>query len=169
MDVLRAANLTPQQAMDAMGYTRRRASRGVAMLSRIAILLVLGWLALAAYANAAEDKKWLCTADASTGFSYKNGQWRQTNFIVKDRGYIVAKHKRSGIYQVTETGSKYGVTCESRKPSEQGWLVCKNISTFHINVEHLRYVHTYTSGYAHGCNKKECDTPYIEIGKCSLL
>ena len=135
-------------------------------------LICVLWIASA---NAEESPKWLCIADAATGFSYKNGRWVSTNFNVDDNRFIVFKKQYSLVYEVRKMGYHFGSSCRKDDPDEEGWIQCEGIlETWRMNIFSLRYLRANLIGYViEDLDEDErlakASTPFIEIGRCSPL
>ncbi len=154
-----------------MRYDDVKATQRHGTMRRLAVLFCLCFLFLTHAVTAAEDKKWICVANAATGFSYQNGKWVATNFNIKDSRYIVSKKQtiitKEMIYHVTKVGEEYGYECDKDSPSEYDWIICKG-GDFRFNVNTLRYILAYLVGYTYWPEgDKDSDTPFIEIGTCS--
>ena len=131
------------------------------------ILLPIG---LAASLSSLADQ-YLCTADLVTGFSWneKDGKWESTNFNVEKENYLVSSIEPStgSHYVIKKLGDrKIIATCMSGF-DERGLLYCKDILVFRMNREAGRYLLVYPSGYVEGYDNND-NTPFIEIGKCSV-
>ena len=126
----------------------------------------------ASHGKASEEKRWICVADAATGFAYESGQWKVARFDFDDSRYIVAKRTRYSDevmrYAVTKIGEEYGDFCEGDGPNEYGIMRCGDDLDFRVNVKTLRYLLIYPLGY-YTENDETSGTPYMEIGKCSPM
>ena len=138
---------------------------------RTALLLVLllvspSWQT----AFADEDPKWICVAEAATGFMYIEGKWVVVNFDVEASRYLVSNKPWLGDmrYQVVRLGEEYGSACQENGPTKEGFLQCKGLKQFLININTLRYVKAYLYGFADGTDNND-NTPHIERGTCSPL
>ncbi len=142
------------------------------MLRRsVAVLLFVMAYWQAALAD--EDPKWICVAEAATGFKYQGGRWVTTNFNVENNRYLVVKKPWLGMsktYQVVLLGEEYGTRCNENSPTEYGWMYCEDYGQkFHINIKTLRYLSVFLVGYAFEGADEDGATPYIESGTCSPL
>jgi hypothetical protein len=144
-------------------------------MTRIAVLALFAFTISTSLAYA-EDDKWLCIADAATGFKYNNGSWPSANFFVKEDRYLVSKKPYGGDekdlrYAVTRFGDKSPEAyCDKDSPNSLSWIFCDRIGfiLFKININNLRYLKADLFGYAGGTDQNE-NSPHIEIGKCSKL
>jgi len=130
------------------------------------LLVTPGWQT----AFADEDPKWICIAEAATGFKYEGGKWVTVYFDVEPSRYLVSKKPWLGDmrYQVVRLGEKYGSACQENGPNKEGWLQCRGLKEFMINIKALRYLKSYLYGFADGTDNDE-NTPHIERGNCSPL
>lgn len=121
-------------------------------------------------ALADEDKKWICVAEASTGFAYRDGKWVTISYNVDTSRYLVSKKPLWGglRYEIVPFGEESGTVCELDSPNAGGWIHCnQGFVIFKINITHLRYLSVYMFGYADG--DKKGNTPFIERGTCSPI
>ena len=115
--------------------------------------------------------QYLCTADLVTGFSWneKDRKWESTNFNVENENYLVSsiEPNAGGHYVVKKLGDrKIIATCENGFDAN-GLLYCKDFLVFRMNREARRYLLVYPAGYVEGYDNND-DTPFVEIGKCSV-
>ena len=104
----------------------------------IIVFVILISLGLTRNGHGEEHQKWLCIADAATGFSYRDGKWRATKFNVEDSKYIVTKHDVTGVYNVTKVGERIGMKCGANDPDLEGWLTCEGIfKNWRMNIKSL--------------------------------
>ena len=115
--------------------------------------------------------QYLCTADLVTGFTWneKDGRWKSTNFNVENENYLVSsiEPNTGGHYVVKKLGDRRIIaTCE-RGFDANGLLDCRDFVVFRMNKEAGRYLLVYPSGYVEGYDNND-NTPFIEIGKCTV-
>lgn len=116
----------------------------------------------------ASVRKWICTAEAATGFIFEKGRWRPTKFDVDSEKWVLEK----GIVLQANKNQKYYLKKHGEKliwspckEGNHGWISCRKIYDFLMNTKSNRYILTYKGSYAYGRDKVG-DTPFIEIGKC---
>lgn len=117
---------------------------------------------------------YMCVAEKFTGFIYdKNGKsWNATNSKVEDK--FIIKEVEKGTYTlsagykilITKLGDPSPVFKCKTDINISGKLMCSDNSRhFNMDTVSMNFLYSYVGGYWN--NTK--DTPYIEIGKCSLL
>ena len=131
------------------------------------------------FCSSALAESYLCIADLATGFTFdeKTREWRQAKFKA-DKKYIISKNKDGGnAWMVKEMGKKFPNAWCGAGFNDVGWLYCgEKQADFRMNKENLRFLAFYPFGYwttgTKGFDKpvrEGEDTPFIEIGKCTIL
>jgi hypothetical protein len=134
-------------------------------------VLVLIFLLYAQSVDAQES--FICIPNHSTGYILKNtGNWEPTQFSVKEKKYILTKHKDKWYWN--EFGkSDYISQNECAEFNERGFMDCKHFEDdilFNRNTLRFQAVHPY--GYVLADKEVEKEhpiTPFYEIGTCSSL
>ena len=131
--------------------------------------------AFGATADTIDDRKWICIADAATGFKYRNGKWLAEDLEVKDNRYVISQRNLSeedelpknldelrdkllgdsGVFYVTKFGAEYKTICEEDSPNRIGIIVCNRetrktpyeADSFRLDVKQLTYIHIFSIGY----------------------
>ena len=138
------------------------------------IALFLAALVLAGSVSAADS--YVCAADKSTGFIYKDNEWQTVNFDVSQNRYLVRKATDGDSHSTSpwlygEFGqSILGGQCD--EPLTTGLMNCRSAGQdFRMNIKSMRYQLYYWVGYviSHDTRIHRTNTPYIEIGRCSPL
>ena len=153
------------------------------MKSLLGVILV--GLFIFGHAEVSGQEKYLCVAERSTGFAYKeiSKSWENTNFKT-DAKYIISKSDdKQYRFKVTKVG-EISPTYECEKGvNEPGYLHCESMSgQFKFNKTNGRFLASCPFGYFNVIPErkrsfedkskipftdKDSDTPYMEIGKCS--
>ena len=119
---------------------------------------------------------YICAADQSTGFIFKDGEWRAVNFDVSRNRYLVRKATEADSHSTSpwlygEFGQQIlGGQCD--EPFPTGLLNCRSAGQdFRMNTKTMRYQLYHWIGYviSNESGIHPSDTPYIEIGRCSPL
>lgn len=138
---------------------------------RLFVLVITSMLATAANAD-----PWLCIAQQSTGFVFKNGSWETARFTVEDSKYILRKLTQSDFYYRGENRhglflletDLVGTPCGPRSIS--GNIICEdNLRQFKFSTKSGRFLMTLTSGYWESPADDESRTPLISLGRCSTI
>lgn len=125
---------------------------------------------------AADEQSYLCVAEQSTGFSFKNGSWQSTGFKADDK-YVIKPV--SAEFTKTMPNAKWIVVplgdvapmSVCGEFNENGWLQsCGGFVQFSFNRKTLKFLSAYMIGYVYTEDGKEnANTPSLTIGKCSPL
>ena len=119
---------------------------------------------------------YVCTADRSTGFIFKDSEWQAVNFDVSQNRYLVRKATEDDTHSTSpwiygEFGQPIlGGQCD--EPFVTGLMSCRSAGQdFRMNTKTMRYQLYYWIGYviSNESGIHPSDTPYIEIGRCSPL
>ena len=124
---------------------------------------------------------YVCVSDTSTGFRYNSAldKWEIVNFIVDGNKYIVSRSIEKNVewkINRNEESSEFSI-CK-KDFDEYGFLYCESNIIFKMNKFNLRFVNINPSGYYNSTLKNSQDvmlykdgssTPYIEIGRCSII
>ena len=127
----------------------------------IFILITPGWV---------WGEKYLCIADAATGFKFQNGKWAVVSFVAKHKYIVTSDLENSTVHRFGHSDPMYTVC--ANKDAE---LFCSatsvpGIGAFEMSKNTLRYMVTYTSrNYIYRLDEFGNGTPFMEIGKCSKL
>ena len=136
------------------------------------------WLVLFMLPGVSIADQWLCVADQSNGFNYRESsdKWEQTKFTVDDDKYIVSQSKFEIYkYDVTRLGKKNSSAYCEKGFNTKGDLYCElkvkadmemNGLMYRVfNMNHIkgRFVMSENFGYFSGFKV----SPSITIGKCS--
>ena len=130
---------------------------------------------------------YICAADMATGFAYRNGDWRQTEFKPVEK-FVVRRStqvERPGMselwgipdakWTVVELGKETPAAGCSDDFKANGDLSCHGALRieFRMNKNSLRFLYSYLGGYWDSTPGNESseskDTPAIAIGKCSPM
>jgi len=130
---------------------------------------------LFASAVAGDTSYYLCEADKATGFKYKDGSWKSTNFNVSKHRYVLRRPKqgdtfKSSAWVWSQLGEDFALAGCTNEANEDGFIYCAGYENLLLNTKSLRYQSYYSLGYvtSDGSNTSG-DTPYIEIGHCSEM
>lgn len=165
----------------AWGFTVATADRQTGeWMKRTLCLIALSALMTASVAVSAEtSRSWFCVGEQSTGFAFRDGAWRQTNFtnekyilkvrtqtdLDRCRGLELGKCPKFTGYVFAPFGQEFGDACRNNNPET---IVCSGPVTYVIfDKSTLRFLHAYTAGYVDG--DKPGNTPAISIGTCTPL
>lgn len=157
------------------GYIRL----GGGNMNRFASLLCAGALAsVFLAASAAEQERYICTVDQSTGFSFNKTtkQWEQTSFK-PDGKYVVAPPSDSiphwAKFVVNEVGNSSPTAfCEDGFDVD-GELRCLGRRPFFMSSKRLRFLTTFPQGFWNDSTDPKSSaaegttTPTLSIGRCS--
>ena len=139
----------------------------LATMKRLALILCLMWPSWGWAERLQVNSQYLCIAEKATGFMFRDGEWKSTDFktdklkwIVRSFGEPTFKQKGS----VTQFGGD-GIAkfiCNVRG----NWMFfCTEgeIGEFKLNTETNKYIRTHTDFTLQTMTEK----PFIEIGSCS--
>ena len=137
-----------------------------------------------------ELDRYLCKVEMSTGFKIVEGtrKWQSTNFI-PDGTYLLRPTdtevslndgSKTASYEVVAMGAKYPeFTCDTgfsywygNEGTPSDWLFCSGAGEFKFNRMTLRFVSTYTVGWADSSmyeEQKDGNTPSISLGSCAAM
>ncbi|MGW9332293.1 hypothetical protein [Bosea sp. NPDC055594] len=138
----------------------------------VVVTLLLGLAATTAHSQ--EAGKWLCVADAATGFSFDwyKKTWDAARFNVDTHKYILQRSEKgispSAQWVVTRLGDKRpDVYCANDFDGDH--LSCRGMTKFEFSKTTLRFQRIYDFGYVDPLDKEGSDTPAISIGRCTPL
>ena len=122
-----------------------------------------------------DGRKWICVAEAATGFEYVNEKWKAASFDVGDNRYIVGQHKQSesnelpqnldelrekllgnsGGFYITKFGEEYSTLCEKDSPNVLGMIICNrntrkspyDADTVRFDTKGLMYIRIVSYGF----------------------
>lgn len=144
---------------------------------QLAMLMSLVTVAIASDASAAD--RWLCTADKATGFDRDEGSGWKVTALKVERQFIVSRpselQRSSGYaraeYVVRVIGDQIadaGCQTSNEGPGTQT-LNCEGFDgDYRISIAKGRYLYVAHAEYLIG-NGEGSDTPFMEIGECSVL
>ena len=107
-------------------------------------------------AAAAEGKQWLCIADGSTGFKYKNGRWVTTGFNVEGDRYLISLKPYQGDendmrYYAREFGDAIEIPCEINRYGPRKGIYCDvTLTELKMDLAISRYLAVYRWGFIDG-------------------
>ena len=150
-------------------------------------ILRSGFLALALLLPgvAVAKEQWLCIATLSTGFAYRDGEWKTTQFKVDDDKFIFTRERDERIkdidesywpsgywnYSIVELGSDFRWGCDPSRlmVKENNFIgtICASFGNLHLSLDTMRYMRSSMWGYTVG--DKPDSTPNITIGACAPL
>lgn len=121
----------------------------------ITILLLLSTTTLLA-----EDKTYLCDAEESSGYDYKNGRWARDRFAPDDSYLVKLKGTAWSVY---EYEAEYEhASCE---PVSEGLLKCSIGGDFTMNMETMKFSVTDITPYVNSIRKNR-DSVVLTLGTC---
>jgi len=140
---------------------------------------IIALVALSIFAATVNADQWLCVADKSTGFQFKDGKWGQVRFKIDESKFILRKFRededgfgKSGPYGVMQLGSDYPLyKCSELTDWGDGmrFFYCDSVNgDFRFSTVSGRFIRSYMGGYWDGKDNNN-DTPLIEIGRCSKI
>jgi len=144
---------------------------GIAAVFLCCILLV----------EASAMDSYLCVSDISTGFRYNKAldKWEIVNFIGDLNQYIVSRSiDKNFAWEVKRKRESSELSFCKQDFDEYGFLHCESNIIFKMNKFNLRFVNINPSGYYNSTLKNDqrvmlykdgSSTPYIEIGRCSII
>ena len=145
-------------------------------MRRLLVSTVLALLPLHAWAEG-----YICVMDMSTGFYFEAGVWHSTKFI-PDKKLTVRRSTQGDKWMLSELGEQTAMNSCSDDFDEAGNLYCgkefpdeAGVSRaspydFRMNRKSLRFLLAYLEGYYNATLGNEAEnTPYVAIGKCSLM
>jgi hypothetical protein len=141
-------------------------------------LLVIGFFIGAPALAEQKSTSFLCTAESSTGFAFKDGAWRETafaaeQFLVKPTTAEQIKNENwnstdlFALYKLGESDFAFpcGAWIFDNEPLQ---INCTGFYAFKFNLRPGRFVAAYMNGYIDGIDGPGA-TPVIMIGKCVSL
>jgi len=148
-------------------------------MMKIGIAAVLLCCILLVEASAMDS--YICVSDISTGFRYNKAldKWEIVNFIVDVNKYIVSRSMDKNItWEVKRNRESSEFSFCKKDFDEYGFLYCESNIIFKMNKFNLRFVYINPTGYYNSTSKNDQEvmlykdgssTPYIEIGRCSII
>ena len=122
----------------------------------------------------AEEEKYLCITEVSSGLVYKNGSWVSTKFKAGEKFLIGMKG--GALISAKVFGAPEDLSMNSCHSISSTSSVCSdNFDSFRFQLSTKRFVTTKTSGYTNeyeeaGLNLSPLSfTPNISIGVCEPL
>jgi hypothetical protein len=114
---------------------------------------------------------YLCSTEMTTGFRLdeSTGKWQVAKF--KESKYIISNSDASGWY-VRLLGSADAIArCQSMPEPSATTLRCSGSEEFWIDTKRLKFTAAHPHGYLEGQGvlPEGHSTPFISIGRCSLL
>ena len=138
-------------------------------------------LLLVASVTYAEEERYLCVADKSTGFNFDEilNEWIQTNFNVKGIRYIITRINSKNCdslcilpfkpkYEVKQVGFPFSQCWSELGFNNEGFAYFECVAgELKFSKKTGRYLLTHREGYISGDEGDGLFAPHIEIGKCS--
>jgi len=129
--------------------------------------IVLLFMFLSGTVHSQVKTTFLCVSSDSIGYTYKSkGSWEPAFFQKNEPAKYLIKYEN-----LDWTWTKFGETryLPCNKPElTTGDVVCpNNLGQFVFNIQSMRFIRSYLSGYVSGDEKS--NTPSITIGKCSPI
>jgi hypothetical protein len=121
----------------------------------ISILLLLSTTTLLA-----EDKTYLCDAEESSGYDYKNGRWVRDRFTPDDSYLVKLKETKWSVYEF-EVEYEH----DSCEPVSEGVLKCSIRGDFTMNMKTMKFSVTDTAPYVNSTRKNR-DSVVLTLGTC---
>ena len=131
---------------------------------RLKILLVLMLLVSASamsdnYQGQADF--YICSAEFSSGYDYKNGRWIRDRFIPDDKYKIEKDENDKWTVYEFETEAEY-MDCNQ---TSDGILQCDIEGDFIMNFKTMKFSVTSTYSYVHSTRRNR-DPAVLTLGKC---
>jgi hypothetical protein len=136
------------------------------------LVVILMMLSAPAYAL----DSYLCVPDMATGFIFDrtSQKWHPAQFNVSGKKYLLKRVAKGAVW------NKFGSSDSADHCTdfnEGGYTFCTGLSNVTFNEKNLRYQLIYPIGYMSGGIAGPMndlisalgDTPFIEIGTCSVL
>ena len=147
---------------------------------------MLAFNATAQHRGNGTDERYLCIADAGTGFFFDaaNRRWRSTTFSVEGKRYIIRRPiagrtedhfwHEDPRWVIEEIGATMLSNSCPTEFTEYEFLTCEaSGDTFTFNRRSMRFQKVYPIGYVvrqyPQPSSEGGDTPSIFIGRCSRL
>jgi hypothetical protein len=132
--------------------------------------------------SATASTSYVCVVDMATGFAFNKShkQWECMHFNADTKYLLSQSTEEKYAWVVKEVGSRSTIpeaVCVDDF-NDVGHLFCEGLlSEFRINKKNLRFLLVYPVGYWNDNREgmttelrpEGTDTPYMAIGKCSLL
>ena len=121
---------------------------------------------------AARPISYLCVTEMTTGFRLdeSTAKWQIAKF--RESKYIISNSDASAWY-VRPLGSADAIArCQNMAEPNAGTLRCSGSEEFWIDTKSLKFTVAYPYGYLDGQGilpGGQRSTPFISIGRCSLL
>ena len=130
-------------------------------------------LLMSADAALAAPGSYLCIADRTTGFTFKDGSWKPGNFNPGMK--VLLKQQNDSEWRMIILGQAGSNLCtiQTDVTSKHEEIVC--ISSLYTSVTlkmdkmTLRFLFSSLAGYYDGKDNDNSDTPLISMGRCSPL
>lgn len=138
---------------------------------------IFALILLSALTTTANAESWLCVADQTTGFAFKDGKWISGEFDTSEAKHII-RPLQEGDFGYGQQDFTHGVFVPEKPGNiqwcrkadgEEFYLRCRGFGELHYSNKTGRYLKTYPFGYVKGDDIGGADTPHIEIGRCSEL
>lgn len=104
---------------------------------------------------------YLCSAEFSSGYDYKNGRWLRERYMPNDKYKI--KPQEDGGWTVYAYQEDYEF--DGCRPVSDGILNCDIEADFMMNFETLKFSVTSTSSYVHS-KRRNRDPVVLTLGTC---
>ena len=149
-------------------------------MGRPLMLAVLALLPLLA-----RGEGYFCALVMATGFMYIDGVWREQTLKAEQKFIVRPSNSRDEWdhalqypsnplhlkWVVLPVGGSTGIAfCPDSFDAEGGLICASRIADFRLNKNTLHFLYTYLFGYWNSTPSDEAaDTPFVAIGKCSLM
>lgn len=119
---------------------------------------------------------WLCTADQSMGFAFRNGSWVPATFAVEDGQFILRKltkdefyYRSNNQYRLFQPGIEMlGMPCGGDSIAEN--YFCGDVNRqVKFSTQSGRFPITFMNGYWGNVTAETPENPQITIGRCSKI
>ena len=108
-----------------------------------------------------KPSNYLCSAEFSSGYDYKNGRWLRQRYMPNDKYKI--KPQEDGSWTVYAYQDDYEF--DECSPVSDGILQCNIEADFMMNFDTLKFSVTSTSSYVHS-KRRNRDPVVLTLGTC---
>ena len=110
-----------------------------------------------------EDMAYICSAEFSSGYDYKNGRWLRERFVPNDKFKVMRK---DSVWSIYEFEIEYEHT-------DCGALVdnilrCTAGGEFIVDIKTMKFSVTQTAPYVHSTRRSR-DSVVLTLGTCVVL
>jgi hypothetical protein len=104
---------------------------------------------------------YLCSAEFSSGYDYKNGRWLRERYMPNDKYKIKPQEDDSWTVYAYQEDYEF----DECSPVSDGILKCNIEADFMMNFETLKFSVTSTSSYVHS-KRRNRDPVVLTLGTC---